>query len=414
MVRKIVLMGMVAAALGGPLQVSADEPHFIWLGHLPGYFSSQAYAVSDDGAVVVGRAGWPGAGGQAFRWTSDGGMVGLGFLPTSHDPWSSAHDASADGSVIIGTSTSDELGWEAFRWTLESGMIGLGAIPGSSQGIQGTGVSADGMTVVGVIGTGWFRPFRWTPDDGMMRLDDTTPGSANDISHDGLVIVGTEHLGLWEPFRWTAEEGLELLGALPGGSGCGEAISASADGSVIVGWSDPGEPSYMEAFRWTADDGMVGLGFLAVSDSSVAMDVSGNGSVIVGEVPSSGPGSDAFIWTGATGMRDLQRVLALDVGLDIEGSDLHNAYGISANGRYVVGAGSGPDGDGAAWLAYLGDPIPCKGDLNGDGERDLADLAVLLASYGIDAGGDIDGDSDTDLQDLAWLLAVYGEPCLQW
>ena len=48
------------------------------------------------------------------------------------------------------------------------------------------------------------------------------------------------------------------------------------------------------------------------------------------------------------------------------------------------------------------------GDLDGDGDVDLADLAILLASYGVDDGGDLDGDGDTDLTDLAILLANYG------
>ncbi len=53
-------------------------------------------------------------------------------------------------------------------------------------------------------------------------------------------------------------------------------------------------------------------------------------------------------------------------------------------------------------------PRPCPGDLNGDGAVDLADLGVLLASYGIDNGGDEDCDGDTDLSDLSDLLANYG------
>jgi len=53
--------------------------------------------------------------------------------------------------------------------------------------------------------------------------------------------------------------------------------------------------------------------------------------------------------------------------------------------------------------------VAIPGDLDGDGDVDLSDLAILLASYGIDDGGDIDGDGDTDLQDLAMLLAHYGE-----
>ncbi|MCK4871890.1 MAG: hypothetical protein KAS72_04105 [Phycisphaerales bacterium] len=53
----------------------------------------------------------------------------------------------------------------------------------------------------------------------------------------------------------------------------------------------------------------------------------------------------------------------------------------------------------------------CPGDLNGDGQRDQADLGILLASYELDAGGDIDGDGDTDQADLGALLAVYDVPC---
>ncbi len=58
----------------------------------------------------------------------------------------------------------------------------------------------------------------------------------------------------------------------------------------------------------------------------------------------------------------------------------------------------------------------CFGDLDGDGDVDLADLAILLANYGTTSGaiyedGDLDGDGDVDLADLAALLAVYGTTC---
>jgi len=59
---------------------------------------------------------------------------------------------------------------------------------------------------------------------------------------------------------------------------------------------------------------------------------------------------------------------------------------------------------------------PCPGDLDGDRDVDLADLALLLANYGMTQGatyedGDLDGDGDVDLADLAALLAVYGTQC---
>jgi hypothetical protein len=56
------------------------------------------------------------------------------------------------------------------------------------------------------------------------------------------------------------------------------------------------------------------------------------------------------------------------------------------------------------------------GDLDGDGDVDLSDLAQLLAHYGTPEGatyqdGDLDGDGDVDLSDLAALLGVYGTTC---
>jgi hypothetical protein len=58
----------------------------------------------------------------------------------------------------------------------------------------------------------------------------------------------------------------------------------------------------------------------------------------------------------------------------------------------------------------------CPGDLNGDNQVDLSDLAQLLGNYGMTSGatyedGDLDADGDVDLSDLATLLAVYGTVC---
>jgi len=48
------------------------------------------------------------------------------------------------------------------------------------------------------------------------------------------------------------------------------------------------------------------------------------------------------------------------------------------------------------------------GDLDGDGDVDLDDFAILKLSFGIDDGGDCDGDGDTDLDDFAILKQNFG------
>jgi lysyl endopeptidase len=58
----------------------------------------------------------------------------------------------------------------------------------------------------------------------------------------------------------------------------------------------------------------------------------------------------------------------------------------------------------------------CPGDLDGDNDVDLSDLAILLGNYGMTSGavyedGDLDEDGDVDLADLAALLGVYGTTC---
>lgn len=57
----------------------------------------------------------------------------------------------------------------------------------------------------------------------------------------------------------------------------------------------------------------------------------------------------------------------------------------------------------------------CPGDVEGDGDTDIADLAALLAAYGSSSGdpdydpaADFDDDGDVDISDLAYLLSGYG------
>jgi probable HAF family extracellular repeat protein len=310
---------------------------------LLGIEARSVFAVSDDGSVVVGQGD---AG--AFRWTSDGGMAGLGTLGGAPF-FSGAQGVSDDGSVVVGWSYSDASGREAFRWTSAGGMIGLGDLPGGRFDSEAKHVSGDGSVVVGgsSSASGYVsEAFRWTSDTGMVGLGDLPGGDfqsgANASSRDGSVVVGYGSSASGsEAFRWTSAGGMVGLGVILGGGG---AWDVSGDGSTIVG--EGGYAPLPEAFRWSSDSGMVGLGLLPGDYfvESRAFGVSDDGSAVVGynEFASpAGGGREAFYWTSGGGMQRLWDVLVAEgVNPADDGWGAFNiARGISADGTMIFGRG---------------------------------------------------------------------------
>jgi probable HAF family extracellular repeat protein len=366
---------------------NAAEPFFTGLGDLRGGgFSSEANGVSADGSVVVG-VGRSAKGIEAFRWTQAGGIVGLGDLPGG-DFASDAHAVSDDGLVVVGgsdctVSCSPGAGCRslpgAFRWTPAGGMILLGDAELRSRSIA-EGVSADGSVVVGTrSGTGIpERAFRWTRGTVMEYFPDGN--TALGVSPDGAIAVGFGHSGSGtQALRWTMDGGMLTLGN-------GRAYGVSADGSVIVGIG-----TGSEAFRWTQGSGMVGIGILPGFDTSLAQDVSVDGSLVVGYSGDDWftPG-EAFLWDASHGMRSLRDVLVndFDLGASLAGWTLASANDMSADGQFIVGSGTNPSGNTEAWIARIGPQSTLPGDFNRDGSVDTADYVVWRKSDGTQPGYD--------------------------
>lgn len=345
--------------------IDAGAATFTPLGFLPGGFSSGASAISADGRVVVGDA-TSSAGGQAFRWTAEEGMVGLGDLPGGTFS-SAAFGVSADGSVIVGQGSSSGFDAnQAFRWTQATGMVGLGDLPGGRFLSRASDVSGDGSVVVGDASSVQTcctdQGFRWTEASGMVALGDLPGGPfqshVGGISDDAQVIVGQgrDESVHGDPIRW--------LGAVPyvldvqaGAPSSGGANGVSADGRFIVGlgvW-DQGP----EAFLWSESDGTTRLGDLPGGEFySEAADVSDDGSVVVG-YGSTGALAEAMIWTRAGGMQRLVDVLVAGGATGLDGWSLKYAVGVSADGTRIAGVGINADGGYEAFVAQVATvPLP--------------------------------------------------------
>lgn len=173
----------------------------VGLGDLQGgAYSSSAYAISADGAVLVGY-GISANGTEATCWTATGGIASLGDLPGGLIQ-STAYGASRDGSIVVGQGLS-ALGGEAFIWTEADGMQTLGYLPGGIS--KASAISENGSVVVGYAGgagvTGLFA-FVWDQTNGLRDLREILEADcgldltgwrleqANGVSADGLTIVG--------------------------------------------------------------------------------------------------------------------------------------------------------------------------------------------------------------------------------
>tara|TARA_B100001750_G_scaffold237859_2_gene243601 strand:+ start:555 stop:2642 length:2088 start_codon:yes stop_codon:yes gene_type:complete len=384
--RKLILGISVASVIFVACLPSAhaeEDSYYMGLGDLPGgVFHSDTSYISGDGKVIAGKAKSASSGPnyEAFRWTSETGIVGLGDLSGAlfH---SFASRTNYDGSVIVGASTSSNSGnsrLEAFRWTSEDGMIAMGDLAGGAFNSRAGGINGDGSVIVGFgTSSSGQEAFRWTQETGMVGLGDLAGGSfgssANSVSKDGKVIVGwgTGSSG-YEAFRWTQETGMVGLGDLTGGSYESVAYTISANGKVIVGHSV--SSNGQEGYRWTSEDGMIAMGDLEGGTfESMSYAVNGDGSVIVGYGTTIN-GHEATRWTAETGLVRLEDWLA-NAGVTISGySRLEGAYGISEDGTIITGDAIRDDGHTEGFIARVG-PI-------GSGILDPVTTAVSVKETG--------------------------------
>lgn len=256
----------------------------------PGFTGQTVYACSGDGSFVVGAINVPGVGVSGYRW----GPVQVDYLYDAQgNRLYSAYAVSDDGRVVLGDAFAPTR--RAAFWTMGEGLTLMPPLPDGQLPSWLTATNADGTVLAGARIGAAGQAFRWSAADGYTMVGnlggEIADASANGINSTGEIIVGDSiAAGGGRPaYLWTPYHGMERL-PLPAGDVRASALGCSADGRVVVGQSwDAGRGGH--AMIYTQGIGAVRLeeylnanfGFHLASGSMYkAIGVSDDGRTIMG------------------------------------------------------------------------------------------------------------------------------------
>ena len=226
---------------------------------------------------------------------------------------------SGDGKVVVGN-LQDTMRMHAARWSPEAGWDPLG-LPGVFS--EAYAASQSGSVIVGAFWAPFSHAFRWEGGE----FIDLGPGAAHDLSADGRYIAGMLTVaGSNRAIRWDGAEARDLGTLKADNSGQSWAKTISADGSVVAGLSE-NDQGRIRAFIWGEANGMTALP-TAISDDEMpnVWGISADGRVVVGDIQVIG--NFAVKWEDES----VHRLETL-----IEGSTLSGARAVSQDGSVIVG-----------------------------------------------------------------------------
>lgn len=290
---------------------------------------------------------------DTFRWTSAGESVRLRGV--------AAVDMSDDAATLLVDAGN---GLQLLR-------TGAPPVPLPTEIQVGSArLTRDGASVFGVfIDTGTTSLVRWTEATGTEFLGELTPGDPDagrvtDLTADGSLVVG--YTDFDEPFRWSAAGGLEGFGATSGA----RPLAVSADGTTIAGVTTSSLLT-LDVFRLRVGAEEVSVLGPAATGGDPDLDVlrvSADGSVVAGAT--SVGGASQILRSS-----QLEGALLLDTALPASLADM------TPDGLVIVGSAGN---DGFRWNHEPGDPDNPQLAL-GPG-RVLA-FAPLLGTSGVDLTG---------------------------
>lgn len=246
--------------------IDADEYSALALPIPANAFSGQSSAINDSGV----SAGWYQTlkGSFAARWDAAGHMTRLGTLPDL--PSALANGINDSGAIVGFAFTNDRLTTRAFLWHADTGMQALPDLGGNASLAQA--INAAGVTVGwSYDAAGVLHAVRWDASGTLTDLN--PPGAISEalgINDRGDIVgwvfadgASASHAWLWR--HDGVQVDLQTLG------GAGSQAFAVNDALTVVGVSDRRLLPPV-AFLWTPATGMRNLGFgsnsqaLAIND----------------------------------------------------------------------------------------------------------------------------------------------------
>ena len=204
------------------------------------------------------------------------------------------------------------------------------SLPAGSNGGIAFAINEIGEAAGYASGTAGIRPVWWTRRGEVQLLQSlgNLTTQALDLNDRGD-IVGVSGKEPKAAVLWPRKSGIVSLGTLPGFTHS-EAVAISENGTIAGVASGVTEfPNRSQAVLWQPGGlAIQNLGALPGGTDSLARDVNNRGEV-VGTSTSAG-GSRAFIWTAATGMRDLNALVT------VPGLVMTDALSVNRRGDILV------------------------------------------------------------------------------
>lgn len=402
----------IAVALA---EVAAAQPLYrvTDLGRLPGYtYMTYPLGLNNRGEVV--GMGHSGSIYRAFIWDAANGLRALPPVPGQESRSSTAVGINDLGEIIGYCGQSG--GSNMVGWLFRNGQYTMLGTLSGYDGCLPAAINNNTEIVGRITGYGPIDPytnFYWSPATGMVNVAVGAETELYGINDAGVICGGIRSGAVPAPgvMTWDGPaSGAADLGMLPDSQlsfGYGINESGVVAGVSVYITSSGHRTSH--AVYASPGQGVTDIGVF----QAVASGINESGDVVGWRTYQSNSDYYSWVYSPTRGLiNDLQTVVEEPAYF----SRVSGARAINDAGQIIAVGNNGHFPNDLSRRAFILTPLfGSPGDVDGDGDVDLTDLAAGLSSFGLcsgdpgfNAAADFDSSDCVDLSDLAVLLGHFG------